>query len=92
MRRNQMDICHDILEVAESGAKKTQLVYKANLNFRMVDRYLELLIDAGHIEYREDLRRYFTTDRGSYWMESYAAIVSPLKLIMDEAEAEAPQM
>ena len=29
MRRNDMDICHDILKVAETGAKKTRIVYQA---------------------------------------------------------------
>ncbi len=85
-----MDICCDILKVAESGARKTRLVYGANLNFRIVNKYLEALIEAGHIEYNEDLKIYFTTDKGSYWMTNYSQIVSPLKEVLSQPEV--PQM
>uniref|UniRef100_A0A6M3LXS4 Putative DNA binding, helix-turn-helix domain containing protein n=1 Tax=viral metagenome TaxID=1070528 RepID=A0A6M3LXS4_9ZZZZ len=92
-RRSGMDICCDILTVAESGARKTRLVYQANLNFKIVNKYLETLIEAGFLEYREDVKTYFTTDQGSYWMTNYGAIVTPMKAMMEpESEAEAPQL
>ena len=91
MRRNDMDICFDILKVAEAGARKTAIVYGANLNFKMVKKYLESLLELGLIEYREDVKRYFTTDKGSYWSTSYGQIVSPMRATPED-EAEAPQM
>ena len=36
MRRNDLDICADILKVSKAGAKKTHIVYRANLNFKIV--------------------------------------------------------
>jgi predicted transcriptional regulator len=41
MRRNDLEICADILRVARRGAKKTQIVYEANLNFKIVKKYPE---------------------------------------------------
>ncbi|NQT09462.1 transcriptional regulator, partial [Candidatus Bathyarchaeota archaeon] len=40
MKRNNLDICADILRVSRGGAKKTHLVYKANLNFNIVKKYI----------------------------------------------------
>lgn len=87
-RRSGMDICHDILKVAEQGAKKTRLVYQANLNFRIVKKYLNLLLERGLIEHKNG--HYFTTDEGSYWMTNYSNVVAPMKDIMSQLEA--PQM
>ncbi len=47
MRRNDLDICADILTVARAGAKKTHIVYRANLNFKLVRKYLRRLIENG---------------------------------------------
>ncbi len=90
MRRNDMDICHDILKVAETGAKKTRIVYQANLNFKIVKKYLELLMSRNFIELKD--RHYLTTDSGHYWMTNYNQLVSPMKGVLSESEAEAPQM
>lgn len=87
-RRNSMDICHDILKVAESGARKTRLVYGANLNFNIVKKYLELLLEKGFIELKDE--HYFTTDRGHYWMMNYNQLVLPMRDIRPQAET--PQL
>ncbi|EMR73165.1 hypothetical protein MCGE09_00002, partial [Thaumarchaeota archaeon SCGC AB-539-E09] len=38
------------LKVAQTGAKKTQIVYQANLNFKIVKKYLNRLIDKGLLD------------------------------------------
>lgn len=90
-RRNDMDICHDILKVTQGGARKTRIVYQANLNFKIVKKYLQRLLEGDLIEYREDVKRYFTTEKGSYWMTSYSFIVSPMKLIISDELGAIPQ-
>lgn len=69
MRRNNLDICADILQVAQPGARKTQIVYKANLNFMIVKKYLRNLIENGFIEKFDKL--YYTTKKGVNFIESY---------------------
>ena len=68
MRRNNLDICADILQVAQPGARKTQIVYKANLNFMIVKKYLSNLIENGFIEKFDKL--YYTTNKGVNFIES----------------------
>jgi predicted transcriptional regulator len=79
MRRNDLDICADILRVAKTGAKKTQIVYQANLNFKIVKKYLERLIDNGLLDPASESRFYTTTNRGANFLEQYHDLVSPIK-------------
>ena len=75
MRRNDLDICADILKIAQSGAKKTQLVYKANLNFKIVKKYIKRL---GDTELLTSKNGYFiTTDKGNKFLQNYSEFVVP---------------
>ena len=46
-RRSRVEIIAEILRIAKRGAKKTRIVYGANLNFKMLDNYLQRLEKAG---------------------------------------------
>ena len=48
-RRNSLEIFAEILRIAKKGARKTRIVYGANLNFKMLGEYLEKLENAGLI-------------------------------------------
>ena len=74
MRRNNLDIYSDILNVSEYGAKKTQIVYGANLNFNIVKKHIAALMERGFVE--KDDRLYFTTERGKNFVESYRQLKS----------------
>ncbi|MDP2844668.1 MAG: winged helix-turn-helix domain-containing protein [Candidatus Methanoperedens sp.] len=67
MRRSRIDIIIDVLEVAIMGVNKTSVVYKSNLNFRLAEKYLELLQKHGLIENREN--KYITTDKGRIFLQ-----------------------
>ncbi len=75
-RRNDLDIVADILCVARDrgGAKKTQIVYGANLNFKIVKGYLERLI--GNKMLLHDHPRYYPTKKGRDYLEAYVNLVS----------------
>ena len=49
-RRSNLEIVAEILKIARKGAKKTRIVYGANMNFKMLDEYIEKLEKAGLIE------------------------------------------
>ena len=70
-----MDISADLLYVAKNGAKKTHLVYKANLNFVLVQKYLARLTENGLLESMNG--RFFTTDKGSRFLDQYE-IMKPM--------------
>ena len=74
MRRNDVDICADILRVARSGAKKTHLVYKANLNFDIVKKYLSRLSEQSLISSENGL--YITTEEGVKFLDKYQEFTS----------------
>jgi len=75
-RRNDLDICADILKTARTGAKKTRLVYKANLNFKIIEKYLRKLIDNGLLQRAED-RNFLTTQRGVQFLQRYKDLMLP---------------
>ena len=81
MRRNDLDICADILRVSRSGAKKTQIVYKANLNFKIVKKYLRRLIENGMLEPPRDDRLFTTTNKGVNFLDQYRDLINPLQTI-----------
>ena len=62
MRRSRTAISVEILKAAMEGAKKTHIVYSANLNFDMVNRYLVMLEEKGLIEHKGNM--YVTTTKG----------------------------
>ncbi len=45
MKRDKLEIARNILLICKDGAKKTEIVYKANLNFKNGEVYLNWLID-----------------------------------------------
>ena len=77
MRRSRMDIIIEVLDVAKGGINKTSVVYRTNLNFKLADRYLELLQKHGLIENRSD--KYTTTDKGKIFLEKAKEITLPLE-------------
>ena len=65
MKRNRNEIISEILNICIKGASKTRVVYQANLNFRTVDPYLQLLIKNDLIKIQEGRHViYETTEKG----------------------------
>ncbi len=75
MKRNNLDICADILKISRGGARKTHLVYKANLNFKIVKGYLAHLVDNDLLE--NDGEMFYLTNKGSRFLEQYDSLVAP---------------
>ena len=61
MKRNDIEICADLLNLAK-GVNKTALVYGANLNFKIIKNYIVRLKKGGLLT--ETNRRYFATQKG----------------------------
>ena len=76
-RRCRTDIIVDMLLVAGEKAKKTQIVYKADLNFRMLEEYLPHLVDKGLIENTGG--EYKTTEKGERFLTDYQKMKEMLK-------------
>ncbi len=65
MRRTKEEIISNILEACLSGANKTVIVYKSNLNFATVVPYLDSLTKNGFISVADGpYRKYRITEKG----------------------------
>ncbi|MHB8118130.1 MAG: winged helix-turn-helix domain-containing protein [Methanothrix sp.] len=65
MKRSRQEIISQILEICMNGASKTKIVYQANLNFKTVNPYLDLLIKNDLIQVNEkQVMLYETTLKG----------------------------
>ena len=72
-------IISQILDICVNGASKTRIVYQANLNFRTINPYLELLIRNGLIDVnKEQTLIYKTTPKGLALLDNFKHINSEL--------------
>ena len=70
--RSQENIAADILSIVKKEPKKTHIMYRANLSYALLCKYLDKLEIAGLITYRTDDTVYELTERGLVYLERYA--------------------
>jgi len=74
-RRNAMEITVNILEQARNGINKTRLVYRTNLNFLLIQRYIDFLIEKNLIEVvNKPQPVYQTTQKGIELLTGFSKI------------------
>jgi predicted transcriptional regulator len=69
--RSRLDIIADILNVASRDAKKTQIMYQANLSYKVLQRYLAEIVGASLVEFEDERQCYQLTDKGREFLEAY---------------------
>ncbi len=80
-RRSDIEISADILKVALYGAKKSHIVYQANLNFEVVKKYLKRLSESGLINLPSIGNRIFkTTLKGREYINRYENLNNFMKM------------
>ncbi|ASJ15264.1 winged helix-turn-helix domain-containing protein [Thermococcus radiotolerans] len=85
MRRSKVEIIADILRSTNgTGATKTQIVYRANLNFKLATGYIRYLLKKGYlVEVVENNRRvYKATDKGQAFLREFFTIARELDDIL----------
>jgi predicted transcriptional regulator len=65
--RDRLQIIADILSIVSGGAKKTRIMYQANLSYRLLCRYLNEVLDAGLVNFEND-KSYLLTPRGKEFL------------------------
>lgn len=74
-RRNAMEITISILEEAKNGINKTRLVYSTNLNFFLIQRYIEFLTAKNLLEVVNNPQPiYKTTEKGIEMLNEFSKI------------------
>lgn len=71
-RRSNIEIVAEILRIAKKGAKKTRIVYGANLNFKMLGEYLAKLEKAGLVVRSQNNGGLIkTTEKGKEYLQQF---------------------
>ena len=68
--RNSLEIIRDMLSAASEKAKKTRIMYRANLSYRLMEKYLKTILESGLVECDED-SCYMVTWRGKEFLQMY---------------------
>ena len=72
MRRGKFEIIGEILSLTTEPSTKTSIVYRANLNFNIVNRYLDLLLRNGLVEVQGgSSKKYQITEKGLEFLAAY---------------------
>jgi len=69
--REHFDIIADILNVAGSNAKKTRIMYQANLSYSILQRYLSEVVAASLVSFESRSQSYVLTPKGQEFLYAY---------------------
>ncbi|MFB0567423.1 MAG: winged helix-turn-helix domain-containing protein, partial [Candidatus Bathyarchaeia archaeon] len=68
--RDRLQIVADILAITSRGAKKTQIMYQANLSYKLLCKYLDEVMTAGLVNC-ENGDSYVLAPKGKEFLSKY---------------------
>ena len=77
--RDRIDIISQILEAANGGISKSQIMYKALLSHTQMKENLTALTEKDLLRYNEDTRTFKTTEKGLRFLDIYNRISDMIK-------------
>jgi predicted transcriptional regulator len=77
--RGKLDIIADILRVVSQNAKKTQIMYQANLSYKVLKRYLRNVTAYSLISFEMEEQCYVLTPKGREFLKAYEKYSSKSK-------------
>jgi len=83
--RSRLEIIADILKAAGNGAKKTRIMYFANLSYSLLEKYLAAVIKAKMLASNGD--KYEITEKGRVFLERFERYSKKLSRINKELKA-----
>lgn len=88
--RNRLEIIADVLSIVKGGAKKTQIMYQANLSYRLLLQYLRDVVEAGLVKLGSE-NSFRLTDKGLAFLRRFNSyderrqeLEEQLRGVMDE--------
>ena len=69
--RDSFDIIADILRITKKSSKKTQIMYQANLSYKVLQKYLSNIIKFNLIKFQKEDHCYTLTSKGQVFLELY---------------------
>ncbi len=72
VKRDKFGIMLDILNISRTPIKRTHVLYKANINFYQLTRYIDLLTTVGMIEeVQSPFKGYRITEKGLQFIKMF---------------------
>lgn len=82
--RSRIDIIADVLKIAATGAKKTRIMYIANLSHSLLEKYLTDAIKVGFVTAVDG--GFETTEKGHSFLEKYSQFSSKYATLTSQLE------
>uniref|UniRef100_A0A7J3ZJB0 ArnR1-like winged helix-turn-helix domain-containing protein n=1 Tax=Fervidicoccus fontis TaxID=683846 RepID=A0A7J3ZJB0_9CREN len=71
-KRSMLDIVWDILSsIPEEGIRRTPLANRAMIDFKVMDKYLKLLLSEGFVTMNSSNGKIYITSKGREFLEEY---------------------
>jgi len=83
--RNKLEIAKDMLAIATVKVRKTRIMYQANLSYRLLEKYLNSLLEGGLMECDDD-SFYSITSRGREFVQIYEGYLERRRRISEEVK------
>jgi predicted transcriptional regulator len=69
-RRDQLTIMSDLLEIVQQPQRLTHILYKSNMSYGQLSRYLEDMTEMGFLETKsKPFRAYIITPKGKQFID-----------------------
>jgi predicted transcriptional regulator len=75
MKRSNSEITAEILSLCMKPQTKTQVMYKTNLSWAMLQRYLSQLLSRGFLEIHHSHIKYATTPKGLKFIDKWTELL-----------------
>jgi predicted transcriptional regulator len=69
--RNRIEIIADILGIVKNGARKTQIMYKGNLSYKLLTYYLHEVVGSELVYIGENASIYQLTEKGEAFLRHF---------------------
>ena len=70
--RSKLRIIADILEAVNGGSKKTRIMFRANLSYKLLCKYLDEILKASLVKAGpSSSNRYFLTEKGELFLRRF---------------------
>ncbi len=82
--RRRFDILADVVKAATPAAKKTRIMFFANLSYALLKRYLEEAVSLGFL--KANANEFVVTQRGENFLAKYSAFKSDTSYVKSEID------
>ncbi len=79
-KRNSLEIMAEILVLCKQPQTKTRVMYRTNLSWRMLQKYLSQLQSRGLLEVHHSQTKYTTTKKGLKFVEKWRELAELITL------------